>query len=213
MRPGQILIDMNVFPLGAESDASMNFALESLESIPLIKQIHPDLMTVCGIGNLTNGLAKKPYMRKVLTSVWLDEARRRGLDAAIINPNHYVFVEDLDPRDYELALRAILERDLDAFEELERISEEKKGILVQRRTSYDDLGLEEAMCQKVIDGFKERENGSVIVDGQVSGPLKAGDCVSVKRFGSDFLLVRNPRFPKWHSLVTKLRWGQPPTYS
>lgn len=59
---------------------------------------------------------------------------------------------------------------------------------------------------------RANEGTSVIVDGQVSGPLKAGDCVSVKRFGSDFLLVRNPRFPKWHSLVTKLRWGQPPTY-
>ena len=165
VEPGQIFIDMNVFPLGAESDASMNFALESLEAIPLIKAIHPDLWTICGIGNLTNGLGKKPYMRKVLTSVWLDEGRKRGLDAAIINPNHYVFVEDLDKHDYDLALRAILKRDMDAFQQLEDIADAKTGIVVQRRTSYADLPVEEAICEKIFDGFKERENASLRLNG------------------------------------------------
>ncbi|MCC6794636.1 MAG: homocysteine S-methyltransferase family protein [Candidatus Hydrogenedentes bacterium] len=165
VKPGQILIDMNVFPVGSESDESMNFAVESLESIPLIKAIHPDLRTTCGVGNLTNGLAKKPYMRKVLTSVWLDEARKRGLDAAIINPHHYVFVRDLDPHDYELGLRTILNRDMQAYEELEEIAERKKGLEVVKRTSYDDLDAETAICEKVKDGFKERIEGSVNVGG------------------------------------------------
>jgi 5-methyltetrahydrofolate--homocysteine methyltransferase len=163
--PDQILIDMNVFPLGSESEEGMNFAVESLEAIPLIKSIHPDLRTICGVGNLTNGLAKKPYMRKVLTSVWLDEARKRGLDAAIINPNHYVFVKDLDPNDYELGLKVILERDMEAFEQLEDISERKKGFEVVRRTSYEDLPIEEAICEKIKDGFKEREHGDIEVGG------------------------------------------------
>ncbi|MDZ4861379.1 MAG: homocysteine S-methyltransferase family protein [Candidatus Hydrogenedentes bacterium] len=163
--PDQIFIDMNVFPVGAESDESMNFAVESLESIPMIKAIHPDLRTTCGVGNLTNGLAKKPYMRKVLTSVFLDEARKRGLDAAIINPNHYVFVKDLDPHDYELALRTLLNRDMTAFEELEDISERKKGGDVVKRTSYADLDVETAICEKVKDGFKEREPGFITIGG------------------------------------------------
>ncbi|GMV99213.1 MAG: methionine synthase [Candidatus Hydrogenedentota bacterium] len=165
VKPGQIFIDMNVFPIGSESDDSMNFAVESLDSIPRIKAIHPDLRTTCGVGNLTNGLAKKPYMRQVLTSVWLDEARKRGLDAAIINPNHYVFVRDLDPHDYKLALRTILERDMEAFEELEEIAERKKGGEVRKRTSYDELAVETAICEKIKDGYKERASGSVDVDG------------------------------------------------
>ncbi|MCC6694049.1 MAG: homocysteine S-methyltransferase family protein [Candidatus Hydrogenedentes bacterium] len=163
--PGQIFIDMNVFPVGSESEEGMNFAVESLEAIPLIKAIHPDLRTICGVGNLTNGLAKKPYMRQVLTSVWLDEARKRGLDAAIINPNHYVFVKDLDPGDYALGLKVILERDMEAFEQLEDIAEKKKGFDVVRRTSYEDLPLEEAICEKIKDGFKEREHGDIEVGG------------------------------------------------
>jgi len=165
VRPDQLMIDMNVFPLGSESEEGMNFALESLEAIPLIKEIHPDLRVTSGVGNLTNGLASKPYMRKVLTSVWLDEGRKRGLDAAIVNPNHYVFVEDLDKEDYELGKQAILERDMEAFEQLEDISERKKGHVVERRTNYDDLAIEEAICQKIKDGFKQREQGEVEVEG------------------------------------------------
>src|SRR5690606_25630466 len=35
--PERIFIDMNVFPVGSESDPTLNFAVESLEAIPLIK--------------------------------------------------------------------------------------------------------------------------------------------------------------------------------
>ena len=166
VEPAQLFIDMNVFPIGSEPREDQNFALESLEAIPEIKAIHPDLLTVCGVGNLTNGLAAKPYMRKVLTSVWLDEARKRGLDAAIINPNHYVFVKDLDPGDYALALKAILEHDMDAFDQLEVIAEQKKGVVAARRTSYDDLSAEDAICEKIRDGFKQRAKGEVEVGGR-----------------------------------------------
>lgn len=165
VRPDQLLIDMNVFPVGAESVEGMNFALESLEAIPLIKAHHPDLRTVCGVGNLTNGLASKPYMRQVLTSIWLDEARKRGLDAAIVNPNHYVYVGDLEREHYELGLRTIMQRDMDAFADLEIVAEQKKGVNVVRRSSYDDLPLEEAICEKIKDGFKQREHGHVELAG------------------------------------------------
>ncbi len=163
--PDQLLIDMNVFPIGSEAQEGTNFALESLQAIEGIKAIDSRLMTTCGVGNLTNGLAAKPYMRKVLTSVWLDEARKRGLDAAIINPNHYVFVQDLDPEDYALGLRVVLEHDMDAFERLEDIADSKRGIVVSRRSSYEGMALEEAICAKIKDGHKDRTEGAVTVDG------------------------------------------------
>lgn len=161
VKPGQIMVDMNVFPIGSESDETMNFALESLEAIPLIKAIHPDLMTTCGVGNLTNGLASKPYMRTVLTSVWLDEARKRGLDAAIINPNHYIPVDSIDKDDYELGLKIILERDMEAYDRLEEIAVAKTGAKAQKRSTYDDLDDETAICEKVKDGKKDRGEGVV----------------------------------------------------
>ncbi|NQZ57921.1 MAG: homocysteine S-methyltransferase family protein [Lentisphaeraceae bacterium] len=160
--PDQLMIDINGFPIGSESEEGMNFTLESLNSIERIKSIHPDIMTSIGVGNLTNGLAKKPYMRKALTSVFLDEARKRGLDAAILNPNHYVPAESLDRYDYDLCLKVIFERDLDAFAELEDIAERKKGNIVVRKTSYDDLPLEDQICEKIKDGFKERSAGTFV---------------------------------------------------
>ncbi|MCB1083966.1 MAG: homocysteine S-methyltransferase family protein, partial [Simkania sp.] len=147
VHPGRLFIDVNAFPIGSESVEGLNFSLESIKAIPLIKKIHPDIKTTIGVGNLTNGLAKKPYMRKVLTSVFLDEARKVGLDAAIINPNHYVPVSSLEPKDYELGLKVILERDMDAFAELEEIAQAKTGNAVEKRTTYDDLPLEEAICR------------------------------------------------------------------
>lgn len=56
------------------------------------------------------------------------------------------------------------------------------------------------------------EGTTAIIDGQVSCPLRPGDRVTVQRFPSDFLLIRNPQYPKWHNLMTKLHWGQSPTY-
>jgi 5-methyltetrahydrofolate--homocysteine methyltransferase len=159
--PDRLFIDVNCFPLGSESVEGMNFALESLKAIGEVKKKFPTVHTTIGVGNLTNGLAKKPYMRTVLTSVFLDEARKKGLDSAIINPNHYVFVKDLDPKHYELGLKAVLNRDMDAFTALEDIAEEKLGHKVERRTSYDDLPLEEAICTKIKDGFKDRQGGSL----------------------------------------------------
>ena len=79
--PDQILIDVNAYPIGSESVEGLNFCVETLESLPRIKKIHPDLKTSIGVGNLTNGLGKKPYMRKVLTSVFLEEARKWGSTA------------------------------------------------------------------------------------------------------------------------------------
>ncbi|MCW7753270.1 homocysteine S-methyltransferase family protein [Desulfobotulus sp. H1] len=158
---GQLLVDINAFPIGSESVEGMNFALESLESIPLIKNAHPGIMTTIGVSNLTNGLAKKPYMRLVLTSVFLDEGRKKGLDAAIVNPNHYAPVESLDASDYALGRKVVLERDMDAYALLEDIAELKQGRRVERRSSYEGLSPAETLREKIKDGFKKREAGTV----------------------------------------------------
>ncbi len=164
--PDRLFVDCNVFPIGSESVEGVNFAMETIEAIRQLKQQYPTVHTTLGVGNLTAGLAQKPYMRTVLTSVFLDEARKAGLDAAILNPNHYVFVADLDPKDYALGRRVVLERDMDAFAELEMIAQAKKGGEAQRRTTYDDLPVDQAICEKIKDGFKERETGRFTFKGR-----------------------------------------------
>lgn len=51
---------------------------------------------------------------------------------------------------------------------------------------------------------------TAIIDGQESLPLKQGDRVTIRRAQSTFQVVRNPAHAKWHKLVTKMHWGQPP---
>jgi len=51
---------------------------------------------------------------------------------------------------------------------------------------------------------------TAIVDGQVSTPLATGDRVLIRRFEADFVVVRNPRYTRWHKLVSKLHWGHGP---
>ena len=68
--------------------------------------------------------------------------------------------------------------------------------------------------ESVIDihASQVNEGTTAIIDGQVSFALRPGDRVTVKRFDSDFLLVHNPLYAKWHKLVTKLHWGRQPSY-
>lgn len=56
------------------------------------------------------------------------------------------------------------------------------------------------------------EGTAAIIDGQVSCPLRPGDRVVIRRFEADFMVVRNPRYSRWHKLVTKLHWGRAPNY-
>lgn len=60
---------------------------------------------------------------------------------------------------------------------------------------------------------RANEGTAVVVDGQVACGLKTGDVLAIARFESNMRLVRNPAAPRWHSLVTKLHWGQPPNYN
>ncbi|MGM0418338.1 MAG: homocysteine S-methyltransferase family protein, partial [Thermodesulfobacteriota bacterium] len=166
IKPSQLLIDINAFPIGSESEEGRNFAVESLNSIEKIKTIDPEIKTTIGVSNLTNGLAKKPYMRKVLTSVFLDEGRKRGLDAAIVNPNHYVPVNSIDKSDYKLAIRVILERDMDAYAELEDIALVKKGKTAAKKSSYQGLKPADIVAEKIKDGYKSRKQGELEYKGK-----------------------------------------------
>lgn len=49
---------------------------------------------------------------------------------------------------------------------------------------------------------------TAIIDGQVQRPIRCGDRVAIHRAPQPWCVVRNPRRPLWHNLVTKLRWGR-----
>ncbi len=69
-------------------------------------------------------------------------------------------------------------------------------------------------CDSVVDVVATSVNSgtTAIIDGQVSVPLEEGDRVTIKRYACDMHIVRNPLYPRWHKLVTKLHWGQQLNY-
>ncbi|MDO9514108.1 MAG: homocysteine S-methyltransferase family protein [Elusimicrobiota bacterium] len=176
VKADQLFIDINAFPIGSESDEKINFALESLNAIAGIKALSKGVRTIIGVSNLTNGLAKKPYMRKVLTSVFLDEAAKKGLDAAIVNPDHYTPAENIDKRDYELARRAILQKDMAAFAELENIADMKKGISKPQMPSYESLSPEDRVREKIIAAYRQR--AEVKIGGKFYGDMIVSDAAA-----------------------------------
>ena len=63
-----------------------------------------------------------------------------------------------------------------------------------------------------VSALRVNEGTMAIIDGQVSFPLQEGDMVTIRRFGTHMLRVRNPIHARWHNLVTKLHWGRAPNY-
>lgn len=161
-----LIIDLNAFPIGSETEEGMNFALESLKAMPLVKKLAEGVKVSMGVGNLTAGLSKKPYMRVILTSIFLDEALKVGLDAAIINPNHFLPPESLSPDDVVLARKVILEHDMDAFVKLEEIAVQKAGLKTKKKkVAFESLPVEERVPYIIKEGVKRKEEGEISQDG------------------------------------------------
>jgi len=53
---------------------------------------------------------------------------------------------------------------------------------------------------------------TISLDGQVSLPMYTGQKLIVRRYPHVLKLVTRPDLPRWHTLTTKLGWGQLPTY-
>lgn len=77
--------------------------------------------------------------------------------------------------------------------------------------THKPLAVEQSSVIEVL-AMSMNAGTTVIIDGQVAYPLGSGDRVTVRRFSSDFLLVRNPLYSVWHKLVSKLHWGRSPSY-
>ena len=70
-------------------------------------------------------------------------------------------------------------------------------------------------CDSIIEVKMKRVNdgSTLLIDGQLSSKLNRDDVIRVRRYEQVFKLIHNPRYSHWHTLVTKLRWGQGPSYN
>ena len=80
---GDLLFDPLTFTIATGTADDRRLGLETLEGIRLISERFPGCGIILGLSNISFGL--KPAARAVLNSVFLEEARERGLTAAIVH--------------------------------------------------------------------------------------------------------------------------------
>src|SRR5204863_1943111 len=77
-----IIIDTLVFPITTGQEEVRKDGIETINAIRELKKRHPDVQTTLGLSNVSFGL--NPAARQVLNSVFLNECREAGRDAAIV---------------------------------------------------------------------------------------------------------------------------------
>jgi 5-methyltetrahydrofolate--homocysteine methyltransferase len=154
MLESDIVFDPLTFTIAQGEEDSRKLGLETLAGIKLIDTEIPAARTILGLSNISFGL--KPYLRQVLNSVYLAEARAHGLDSAILNAKKIIPTHKLGEDDLKVTEDLIYDRRADGYDPLfafiDRFSGAKK--VEMNESEEAALTLEEKIKRRIIDGNK-----------------------------------------------------------
>ncbi|MDR0848443.1 MAG: methionine synthase [Propionibacteriaceae bacterium] len=142
-----ILIDCLTFPIGTGQEDTRHDAAATIEAIRSLRSDFPTLHLTLGVSNVSFGL--KPAARVVLNSVFLDECRRAGLDAAIVSPTKILPLASIPEQQVQAALDLIWARDPEALDRYLALFEGVKTVSAVR---LEQLPVLERVRQHVIAG-------------------------------------------------------------
>lgn len=146
-----ILFDCLTFPITTGNEADRRLGLETLDGIEQIMKAFPDCGSILGLSNVSFGLL--PAARAVLNSVFLSEARERGLTAAIVHASKILPQNKISEERWNAALDLIYDRRREGFDPLQHfISLFSEGEEVGEKKIIADLPVEERLKQRIIDG-------------------------------------------------------------
>ncbi|GAB4358454.1 MAG: methionine synthase [Bryobacter sp.] len=212
MQPEDIIIDPLVFPCATGDENYIGGAVETIESLRLIKETIPFVKTVLGVSNISFGLPAAA--REVVNSVFLYYCTKAGLDLAIVNteklerfaaipPEERVLAENLlfntpvngepaDWREQSKEQRAAVNR-----HHIEAITAHFRTATKREKVSAKDLPLDERLANYIIQGTKDglvedldrkRAEGTAPLD-IINGPLMAGMSEVGRLFNNNELIV------------------------
>ncbi|MFN8390560.1 MAG: methionine synthase [Bdellovibrionota bacterium] len=153
--PSCLIFDPLTFTIGSGDEDSRDAGIQTLEGITLIKKHLHGVRTILGLSNISFGL--KPYPRQILNSVYLDEAIKHGLDAAIVHPSKIIPVHQIGEEDLEVALDLIYDRRREGYDPLFVFIERLAGAKAQTSSSGVDessMPVEEVLKNRIIQGNK-----------------------------------------------------------
>ena len=167
-----IVFDPLVFPCGTGDVNYIGSAVETIESLRMIKRSIPNAKTVLGISNVSFGLP--PAAREVVNAVFLYHATLAGLDLAIVNTEglrrYATLTEDekkladgllfnyptdeipaaVDYREQPPDIRAALNQ-----HHIARVAERFRGAVERRRIDPANLPVDECLANCIVEGTKE----------------------------------------------------------
>jgi 5-methyltetrahydrofolate--homocysteine methyltransferase len=145
-----IFFDCLTFPITTGNAEDRRLGLETLDGIEHVMQRFPRCQSILGLSNISFGL--QPAARVVLNSVFLHEARQRGLTAAIVHAGKIVPRNQISDERWNAALDLIYDR-REAGDPLERfIGLFAEGEQLAQKENIADLPLEERLKRRIIDG-------------------------------------------------------------
>ena len=181
--PGSsILFDLLTFPITQGDEDTRKLGLWTLEGISAVKARFPDVGFTLGLSNISFGV--KPNARRVLNSVYLDEAIQRGLTSAILNASKILPISQIP--EFELNLCRDLIYDRRTFSETGECTYDPLFKFVDHFTnttgqaveaeSAEKKPIEERLKRRIIDGKKI--GIGVDLDEAMAGGMKPLDIIN-----------------------------------
>lgn len=155
LSPEDLIYDTLTFPLTTGQEELRNDAIETIESIRLIKKNLPGVMTALGVSNVSFGVT--PAARGVLNSVFLYHTVQAGLDMAIVNPAHITPYSEIPDEQRKLADDLIFNTDPDALPRFIQYFEQNDVKMAGQETvdPTADMTAEEALHWQIVHRKKD----------------------------------------------------------
>jgi 5-methyltetrahydrofolate--homocysteine methyltransferase len=157
LRPQDILFDPLTFTIGSGDETLRDAAVQTLVGIRRIKGELPGVLTILGVSNVSFGL--RPQARRVLNSIFLHEAVKVGLDAAIVDAGKIIPYARISEREREICLDLLFDRPVSGdgapIMRLIEHFEEEQAAPVEEEMEKRDVLPEESLRQKLVAGDKD----------------------------------------------------------
>ncbi len=155
LAPADLIFDTLTFTLATGDPEMADSAVQTLESIRLIKANLPGVLTSLGVSNVSFGLSKPA--RAVLNSVFLYHCVQAGLDMAIVNPAHITPYAEIPEKQRRLADALIFNEHPDALTDYIQYFQEHEVAVGEEEQADPTEGMnaEEALHWQIVHRKKE----------------------------------------------------------
>lgn len=151
LESSDLMIDPLTFTICTGNEDDRKLGLWTLDAIERIRTELPDVQIVLGLSNISFGL--NPPARQVLNSVFLDEAVKRGMTAAIVHFSKILPLHKIPEKEAETALDLIYDRRREGYDPLQAFMALFEGRASGPKVKKErPATIEERLKQRIVDG-------------------------------------------------------------